>query len=302
MNILHIGNVANVSSILAKAQRAMRHQATVVAINEGGTFLNYAEDWRFFDRPGLLSRAAYRAFLLSLIKQADVVHSHGGFWHRWVARYLKLRGKRFIIHYHGDELRFYARGEGARRCEGFADAVLYSTPDLYAWCKTGTYVPNPVPLATPIWDGKSKDLVIVHANANATTAEVKGTAWIRKAVLEDDPENVFNVVSNLPHFEALAAYRRANLAISDMKIGWYGMFALECMAMGLPVLNLGPKPHFASAPFGAWPVKDVEFLPAEIAKFHEPVFRHSVGSKQRAFVSVHHDPARIAKRLQDIYY
>jgi hypothetical protein len=43
------------------------------------------------------------------------------------------------------------------------------------------------------------------------------------------------LVENLPHHEALEAYTRADIAVDQLLTGWYGVFAIERMALSSPV-------------------------------------------------------------------
>jgi hypothetical protein len=82
---------------------------------------------------------------------------------------------------------------------------------------------------------QKKKFLIVHA---PTQREAKGSDEIIKAVkslqAEDSSIN-FALIENTKHSEALKLYREADLIIDQVKIGWYGAFAVECMYMSKPV-------------------------------------------------------------------
>ena len=45
-----------------------------------------------------------------------------------------------------------------------------------------------------------------------------------------------NLISGVSHAEALESLRTAMIVVDQLNIGWYGMVALECMAMKVPVM------------------------------------------------------------------
>lgn len=93
------------------------------------------------------------------------------------------------------------------------------------------YRPERIPVC------RRKKLTIVHAPTNQI---IKGSAYVKKAVEKlslkypDEFEMIW--IENIPHEQALEAYRQADLIIDQLLIGWYGAFAVEGMLMGKPVL------------------------------------------------------------------
>lgn len=78
-------------------------------------------------------------------------------------------------------------------------------------------------------------VVIAHA---PTHQEFKGTRYIREAV--DEISRTYNVeflqIEGVPHIQALQMYARADIVIDQLLAGAHGVLALECMAMGKPVI------------------------------------------------------------------
>jgi hypothetical protein len=80
-----------------------------------------------------------------------------------------------------------------------------------------------------------KHFTIVHA---PTQREAKGSYEIINTVNSIKKEFPFVelvLVENVKHSDALELYRTADLVIDQIKVGWYGAFAVECMYMGKPV-------------------------------------------------------------------
>lgn len=59
------------------------------------------------------------------------------------------------------------------------------------------------------------------------------------------------LVQNTPYYEALEIYKKADLIIDQILIGWYGAFAVETMLMGKPVI-------------ARIAVDDLHFLPSQM--------------------------------------
>ncbi len=300
MRILHLNNLANVAVELRDAQRRQGHEAVVVNTYKGSLPLNYPDDWRVYDESGLWGRLGYRLTLYHLIRWADVVHAHGGFWHRGIARL--MGGKRFLIHYHGSDVRLSPPGEGARRCEGFADRVLLATPDLLEYCPGGLYVPSPFTPLEPARRAAGSPIRVVHAYAGHADPEgIKGTATIRGAV-EGLAGFEFVEVTGVRHDKALEVFRTCDVAVDQIKIGWYGMFALECMSMGIPTLGKVNAYRVRDAPVPNPLVPaDAGTLRPALEGMRDPARRRAVGEAQRAFVLERHDPDRIAAEVLRVY-
>ncbi|MCM3761865.1 glycosyltransferase [Alkalihalobacillus oceani] len=82
---------------------------------------------------------------------------------------------------------------------------------------------------------KKKKPLIVHA---PTHVDVKGTPHILQALeqLNHSYSFDFQLIHNMPHHEAKEWYKKADLLIDQLHIGSYGLFAVEAMALGKPVI------------------------------------------------------------------
>ena len=74
--------------------------------------------------------------------------------------------------------------------------------------------------------------VVVHAPSSRRR---KGTDHVLAACAELDVE--LRIVEGLHHEEALEHYRDADIVVDQLNAGWYGLFAIECMALGKPVVT-----------------------------------------------------------------
>jgi glycosyltransferase involved in cell wall biosynthesis len=74
--------------------------------------------------------------------------------------------------------------------------------------------------------------LVVHAPSNR---ERKGTAHVEEACAALDVD--LEVVHGLTHEQAVDVYKRADLVVDQLNAGWYGLFAIEAMALGKPVVT-----------------------------------------------------------------
>src|SRR5262249_48350106 len=108
--------------------------------------------------------------------------------------------------------------------------------------------------------------------------------------------------------EALDAYARADILVDQLLLGWYGGAAVECMALGKPVICYIRE-------------DDLKFIPEEmrqelpiihassatiyaVLKEWLTVRRHelpALGRRCRAYVERWHDPLKIAAGLKADY-
>jgi hypothetical protein len=128
---------------------------------------------------------------------------------------------------------------------------------------------------------------------------IKGTEHIETAVRELRSEGVpvrLDLVEGVSHGEAMRRFERADFAVDQLHIGWYGGFAVEMMALGRPVIcHIDDEDN----PFGAeLPV--VRATPDTVRERIRDLVtdrdrRLSLGRDSRAFVEKHHDPRTVAR-------
>src|SRR5207253_10131364 len=63
----------------------------------------------------------------------------------------------------------------------------------------------------------------------------KGTGHVIEACEQLGLE--LDIVERVPHEEARARYARADIVVDQLNAGWHGVFALESMALGKPVVT-----------------------------------------------------------------
>jgi glycosyltransferase involved in cell wall biosynthesis len=223
-------------------------------------------------RPKSLERTLEE--LAPVIDRFDVFHFHArSFISRWPGqRYpslldlliLRMRGKKVFFHFRGQEVRLAGEFSELNPYNYVAedpDRVFSKMPDdakrrardfICAVCngvfavdpELGSYVPAarivPRVLAEEQWPfvGVSDRArpVVVHAPSRRG---VKGTEAVLQAAESLKAKGVdfeLRLVEGLDHKEAAAIYRDADIVVDQLRIGWYGVLAVETMALGKPTI------------------------------------------------------------------
>lgn len=303
-SILHVGSIAGVPQELSRVQRRMGYKSDVISFQPHP--FKYEVD---LYKPTCLPvplRYVERFYVFSrVIKEYDLLHFHYfsllpfGIDFPW----WKLLGKKVIMHYHGDDIR--GRGAGMLHSR-FADALVVSTPDLLEWSAKAIWIPNPIDLRKYQYigiDDRDDNLRILHA---PTDPHVKGTEYVVKAVesLRQEGYGVeLDLVMNLRRDEAIKHYMQADIVVDQLLIGWYGVFAIECMALGKPVCVYIREDLEKYIPPKALVNTSPNNLKERLRVLIEDVdIRKSVGMRGRRFVEDTHDAEKIARRMDNEVY
>jgi glycosyltransferase involved in cell wall biosynthesis len=144
--------------------------------------------------------------------------------------------------------------------------------------------------------------LVVHAPSNR---ERKGTAHVEEACARLPVD--LEVIHGLPHEQAVEIYRRADIVVDQLNAGWYGLFAIEAMALGKPVVTFlhDEAVRRTEEAFGVEvPIVNAtaKTLEGELrALVDSPDRRRRRGEASRAYVEAVHDDERVADRLLDLY-
>jgi glycosyltransferase involved in cell wall biosynthesis len=257
-------------------------------------------------RGGLLRRQAtqWRA-LLRLLPRTDVFHFYFGL--TLVPRSLQfpiLRAlrKRSVMHYLGSDIRGKTPQQLAFGKK--AGAEIVGSYDAIRWVPEAEFVPPGIDVRSivPAPPSDRSRPVILHAPSSRRR---KGTEHVIAACEGLEADLV--LVEGLHHEEAFERYRDADIVVDQLNAGWYGLFAIECMALGKPVVTflheeavrrteqaLGDRVPLVRA------TKDdlraqLEPLVASAAE------RRRIGAESRAYVERVHDLERVADRLLALY-
>lgn len=262
---------------------------------------------RSLDRPsGFWRRQAVQwpAFL-RLLPRTDVFHFYFGWTlvpRRLQWPILKATRKGSVLHFLGSDIRGKSPEELAY-AHG-ADARIVGSYDALRWVPDAHVVPPGLDLRryAPVPSEDRPRPVVLHAPSSRRR---KGTEHVISACEGLDVE--LDIVEGLRHDEARRHYERADIVVDQLNAGWYGIFALEAMALGKPVLSY-LRPEAVEATERALGV-DVPIVPvtketlrARIGELAAaPDERRRLGTASRTYVETVHDADRGAERLLELY-
>ena len=144
--------------------------------------------------------------------------------------------------------------------------------------------------------------VVLHAPSSRRR---KGTEHVI-AACEQLPVEL-EIVEGLHHDDARRRYERADIVVDQLNAGWYGLFAIEAMALGKPVVTFLHEEAVARTE-AAFETRvpiisaTAETLTAALRPLvDDAAERRRIGAASRAYVEQIHDADRIAARLLDLY-
>jgi len=118
-----------------------------------------------------------------------------------------------------------------------ADLIYATTPDLLGVLPARTrFLPSVLPQQEGPARRAMNPFTVAHAPSNMM---VKGTAEVEEAMrqLAGDAEPVrFELITNASHAQTLERIGQADIFIDQLKVGWYGVAAVEALAKGCVVL------------------------------------------------------------------
>jgi glycosyltransferase involved in cell wall biosynthesis len=263
-------------------------------------------DWSLDRRGGFARRQAaqWRA-LLRLLPNTDVFHFVFGLTlvpQSVQFPLLRALRKKSVMHWLGSDIRGKAPAELAVGRK--AGAQVVGSYDAIRWVPEAEVIPPGLDLRSihPVAPTDRERPLIVHAPSSRRR---KGTEHVIAACEALDAD--LEIVEGLRHDEAFARYRAADIVVDQLNAGWYGVFAIECMALGKPVVTFLHEEarRRTEEAFGV----EVPIVSATAETLRErlrPLVadaaeRRHVGAASRAYVERVHDLERVADRLLDLY-
>ncbi|MFN2471646.1 MAG: glycosyltransferase [Gaiellaceae bacterium] len=297
-------NVAGVPWNNVQALRRLGVDAKLVVFNRGRFHPDADVDLRRPD--GFLARQAvqWRA-LARLLPRTDVFHFYFGL--TLVPKsvqfpILRALRKHSVFHFVGSDIRGKTPAELAygRR----ADAQVVGSYDAIRWVPEAAVIPAGIDLDryTPVPPSNRPRPVVFHAPSSRRR---KGTEHIVAACAELNVE--LEIVEGLPHEEARRRYEGADIVIDQLNAGWYGLFAIEAMALGKPVVTYlhDEALRRTEEAFGVR-VPLVRATKETLVEALRPLVdsaeeRRRIGAESRAYVERVHDLDTVGERLLDLY-
>jgi glycosyltransferase involved in cell wall biosynthesis len=215
---------------------------------------------------------------------------------------MRATRKKSVMHFLGDDIRGKSPEQLAYGKR--FDRQIVGSYAATRWVPEATVVPPGIDLdeyrpAPPV---ERERPVVVHAPSNP---EKKGTAHVVEACAQLPVE--LDVVHGVPNAEARERYRRADIVVDQMHYLWHGVFTIEAMALGKPVVTHLDEEAVRKTEeaFGvavpivrATPETLVDALRPLVESFEE---RRRLGEASRAYVERVHDIDKVADRLIEIY-
>jgi glycosyltransferase involved in cell wall biosynthesis len=269
---------------------ALHPEADLDLNRSGGLARQQTTQWRAFGR---------------LARQTDVFHFYFGL--TLVPKsaqfpLLRALGKRSVMHFLGSDIRGKSPEELAwsRR----AGARVVGSYDAARWVPDAVVIPPGIDLSgiDPAPPSERERPVVLHAPSSRSR---KGTEHVVAACEQLDVE--LEIVEGLDHREAFERYRNADIVVDQLNAGWYGVFAIEAMALGKPVVTFLHDEAVARTQeaFGV-EVPIVSATKETLADVLRPLAespdeRRRIGAASRTYVERVHDADAVAARLVDLY-
>jgi glycosyltransferase involved in cell wall biosynthesis len=262
-------------------------------------------DWSL-DRSGGFARrqlTQWRA-LAKLLPGTDVFHFYFGL--TLVPKsvqfpILKALRKKSVFHYLGSDIRGKTPEQlafGKR-----AGAEIIGSYDAIRWVPDAHVIPPGIDLRDyPVASTDNERPVILHAPSSRRR---KGTEHVLAACEGLDAD--LDLVEGLRHDEARERYRRADVVVDQLNAGWYGLFAIEAMALGKPVVTFLHEEAVrrTEEAFGVTvPLVHAtrETLRERVQELvDDPARRRAIGAASRAYVERLHDVEKMTDRLLEVY-
>jgi len=242
--------------------------------------------------------------------------------------FLKARGKRIVFRTTGWDVRLieehrarnrhnpidagYDLGQdpGLQRAYydllvDYVDQFIVQDPEMGEWVPNPRVIPRGIDLSRwPAVGVRPTDRpLVVHAPSQPL---VKGTKFLQQALDELAEEGVAfdrKFVSGMQHDEARRWYERADVVVDQLHIGWYGVLAVEGMALGKPVVTY-VREDLAESSTPALPIANAnpdtikDVLRRLLTSWDE---RRRLAERARPFAEQIHDIRRVAREIREVY-
>ncbi len=334
MRILHAPeNIAGQASIVAKAQRELGAEADVLIFNQN-KFNYYCDINLSLNGKSLIQKDLIKFFyFIKCFFKYDVFHFHFG--NSFLPYNLdllipRLFGKKTIMHYWGSDIRqsdiaikyvyfktlaelqkIYPEQENKfklrtiKRIERFASLTIVGDYPLLPYSPESTVIKQAIDLGKFAFVGcesNGKRIKIVHAPSDR---EKKGTKYVLEAVERLKKEKYdfdFILIENMPNEYVLETCKTADIIVDQLVLESHGIFPMEGMALGKPVLCRMDE-HFIRYYPGIPIIRtDPDNIYQNLKMLIEkPALRKEIGEKGRKYVEEVHDSRKIAQQLLNIY-
>lgn len=232
MKILHVGIIAGVPASLSRIDKSLGNESTVLCTYYN-PFKYHCDKTILLDSQNFIPGNVTK--YIAVCMQADRIHIHGRApLHGMEIPVFVSAGKEVIYHYHGSEI----RGKKQPAIHKLAHKFFVSTPDLLEFVPGAVWLPNTlIEEDLPKRQKNETDsLKLLHIPSKP---KIKGSEFVDKAVedlLSEGYKIEYNRVENVSHSEALRLMSECDVYVDQLLLGYWGVSALECAALGVPVI------------------------------------------------------------------
>jgi glycosyltransferase involved in cell wall biosynthesis len=248
-------------------------------------------------------------------REFDVFHFHAGLTlapRRITLPLLRRAGKGIVFQSWGSDLR--ARGASEVGYLRGADAVIvgsYLTRRLAPRGPWPEYDVVPPALVLRDWEpAPAEPRGVVRVAHAPSKRAVKGTEAVIAAVEALRARGApieLDLIEGVPNREARLRYAAADVIVDQLKIGWYGMFAIESMALAKPVVVHLDEEAAAETeeafglelPLVRADEANLEDVLAGLLEVRESL--PELGRRSREYVERVHAHTSVARRVLEIY-
>jgi glycosyltransferase involved in cell wall biosynthesis len=254
----------------------------------------------------LLRRQARQwAALARLLPRTDIFHFHFGLTlvpQSLQFPILRAARKKSVMHYLGSDIRGKSPAELAYGKK--ADVEVVGSYDAIRWVPEAEVIPPGIELAAiaPVPPSERDRPLIVHAPSSRRR---KGSEHVIAAVEGLDAD--LELVEGLHHDEAFERYRAADIVVDQLNAGWYGLFAIEAMALGKPVVTFLHEEAVRQTEEAFGTRLPIVSATAETLRetlrplVADAARRRELGAASRAYVERVHDVETVTDRLLALY-
>ena len=269
---------------------ALHPEADIDLRRRGGLVRQQATQWRAFARLAPATDVFHFYFGLTLLPKSVQFPL------------LRALGKRSVMHFLGSDIRGkppdqldWARRAGAR---------VVGSYDAVRWVPDARVIPPGIDVRAidPVPPSDRERPVVLHAPSSRRR---KGTEHVVAACEQLDVE--LEIVEGLDHRQSFERYRGADVIVDQLNAGWYGVFAIEAMALGKPVVTFLHEEAVrrTEEAFGVQ-VPIVSATKETLADALRPLVesadeRRRVGVASRAYAEEVHDLQGMTDRLLALY-
>lgn len=332
--ILHASiNTAGQPTVISRAQRLLGYKSDVLVFSRN--YFNYECDINL-DLKNQKSKLSKSIILLknfiSCVAHYDIFHFHSGLSllpGNLDLPILKFFGKKVVMEYWGSDIiqtdiavyytcwtkenlaKIYPNINNDKKrkkidkISRLANATIVGDYSLSLYSKKSKVIRQAIDLDNFPFLGNTtagQKVTIIHA---PTDSNIKGTKFVLEAIKRLKKENFsieFMLVEKISHREAIEIYKKADIIVDSLLHGPYGLLAIECMALGKPVIGrVDPKliHYYHNLPIVITTPDTIYKHLVKLIK--NPKLRQKLGIQGRKYVEENHDSKIIARKLIKLY-